>query len=269
MNDGDDITPLPINYKLALQSLDSDFNLETASSNASSKGTASSSPSAPQRSKSLAVGGRSATGRKSTNSMIMGAVNGHKHSTSTTGSIDEGRKHRAVSEEIPSRRESLRSNGHSNAQPRQTLRKKRWSHPDLPTKAEQGGHSNLAGAVQSPPQTVIEERPTSIDSVDMDVDRFLDSPRLSQKIKHPTTGRVISFSEVGDPKGFAIFCCVGMGLTRYVMAFYDQLALTLRLRLITPDRPGIGGSQPDSNGTPLSWPGKHFILHIFFTANRL
>lgn len=45
-----------------------------------------------------------------------------------------------------------------------------------------------------------------------------------------------------------------MGLTRYVMAFYDELALTLKLRLITPDRPGIGESQPDTNGTPLSWP---------------
>jgi hypothetical protein len=91
----------------------------------------------------------------------------------------------------------------------------------------------------------------------MEVEGYLNSPRLSQKIRHPQTGRVISFSEVGDPQGFAVFVCVGMGLTRYVMAFYDQLALTLKLRLITPDRPGIGGSQVDPNGTPLSWPGKH------------
>jgi pimeloyl-ACP methyl ester carboxylesterase len=111
----------------------------------------------------------------------------------------------------------------------------------------------MAGAVQSPPQTVVEERPSSADSVDVDVERYLNAPRLSQKVKHPTTGRVISFSEVGDPKGFAIFCCVGMGLTRYIMGFYDQLAITLRLRLITPERPGVGGSEPDPNGTPLSW----------------
>jgi hypothetical protein len=90
----------------------------------------------------------------------------------------------------------------------------------------------------------------------MDVDAYLNSPRLSQKIRHPQTGRIISFSDVGDPNGFAVFVCVGMGLTRYVMAFYDQLAATLKLRLITPDRPGIGGSQADPNGTPLSWPGK-------------
>jgi hypothetical protein len=110
--------------------------------------------------------------------------------------------------------------------------------------------------VQSPPHPVIEERPTSIDSIDMEVEGYLNSPRLSQKIRHPQTGRIISFSEVGDPQGFAVFVCVGMGLTRYVMAFYDQLALTLKLRLITPDRPGIGGSQVDPNGTPLSWPGE-------------
>ena len=202
--------------------------------------------------------------------MIMGSGHGHKHSTSTTGSIEEGRKHRAVSEEVPARRESFNmgSNGQHSAHPRQTLRKKRWSHPDLPAKSE--GHTT--GAVQNPPQTVIEERPTSADSVDMDVNSFLNSSRLSQKIRHPTTGRVISFSEVGDPKGFAIFCCVGMGLTRYVMAFYDQLALTLRLRLITPDRPGIGGSQPDPTGTPLSWPGtsltQYQALDFFLTIYR-
>jgi hypothetical protein len=89
------------------------------------------------------------------------------------------------------------------------------------------------------------------------VDSFLYSQRLSQKIRHPETGRIISFSEVGDPRGNVVFCCVGMGLTRFVTAFYDELAATLKLRLVTPDRPGVGDSQTDANGTPLSWPGKH------------
>ena len=101
-------------------------------------------------------------------------------------------------------------------------------------------------------------RPSSIDSIDLAVDDFLRAPRLSQKAKHPQTGRVITFSEVGDPKGYVVFCCVGMGLTRFITAFYDELATTLKLRLITPDRPGIGGSEAytDDEGTPLSWPGK-------------
>lgn len=93
-------------------------------------------------------------------------------------------------------------------------------------------------------------------NVEDEVNSFLDAPRLTQSVRHPRTGRVIAFSEVGDPEGFAVICCVGMGLTRYLTAFYDELARTLRLRLITPDRPGIGesGSGLDGSGMPLNWP---------------
>ena len=99
------------------------------------------------------------------------------------------------------------------------------------------------------------ERPSSVNSVDEAVDTYLKSPRLTQRVRHPQTGRVIAFSEVGDPEGFAVFCCVGMGLTRYLTAFYDELARTLKLRLITPDRPGVGESEActDGTGTPLNW----------------
>lgn len=108
------------------------------------------------------------------------------------------------------------------------------------------------------------ERPPSADSIDDSVAAYMRSPRLSQKIKHPQTGRIISFSEVGDSEGSAVFCCVGMGLTRYITAFYDELAMTLKLRLITPDRPGVGDSEAytDGTATPLSWPGK--FPHIEF-----
>ncbi|KAK0335675.1 hypothetical protein LTR02_007102 [Friedmanniomyces endolithicus] len=95
------------------------------------------------------------------------------------------------------------------------------------------------------------------DSVEDAVTDFLQAPRLSRKVRHPRSGRVISFSEVGDPEGAAVFICVGMGLTRFVTAFYDDLATTLRLRLITVDRPGVGGSEPypvNDRSRPLSWP---------------
>lgn len=112
-------------------------------------------------------------------------------------------------------------------------------------------------------RSVVYERPPSADSIDDAVEAYMNSPRLSQKIKHPQTGRDISFSEVGDPEGSAVFCCVGMGLTRYITAFYDELALTLKLRLITPDRPGVGDSEAyaDGTATPLSWPGKTCPIH--------
>ena len=53
-----------------------------------------------------------------------------------------------------------------------------------------------------------------------------------------------------------------MGLTRLVAAFYDELAMSLKLRLITPDRPGIGESQryQDGYGAPLTWPGTYTYL---------
>lgn len=147
---------------------------------------------------------------------------------------------------------------------------KRLSAPLSPTGSSKENHQRSASQpfsrkeVTSPeptkPQINLDDRPTSADSIDGAVESYLCSPRLSQKIRHPQTGRTISFSEVGDPEGYAVFCCVGMGLTRYITAFYDELALTLKLRLITPDRPGVGDSEAytDGTATPLSWPGKCF-----------
>ena len=88
-----------------------------------------------------------------------------------------------------------------------------------------------------------------------DVDAFLGSPRFTQKIRHPRTGRTIAFSEVGDPGGFVVFCCVGMGLTRYVTTFYDEIAKAQKLRIITPDRPGVSetDAMPAERSTPLAW----------------
>jgi pimeloyl-ACP methyl ester carboxylesterase len=139
------------------------------------------------------------------------------------------------------------------------------NHPMSPPADRQQKHSSAKKTrdTTTPQHVLADDRPSSADSIDDAVDAYLCSPRLSQKIRHPQTGRVISFSEVGDSEGFAVFCCVGMGLTRYITAFYDELALTLKLRLITPDRPGVGDSESytDGTGTPLAWPGKK-ITHV-------
>ncbi|EPS36185.1 hypothetical protein H072_10332 [Dactylellina haptotyla CBS 200.50] len=118
----------------------------------------------------------------------------------------------------------------------------------------------LAPSLQS--LNSLDDRASNADSIDDAVEAYLCSPRLSQKLRFPNSGRTISFSEVGDPNGYAVFICVGMGLTRYVTAFYDELALSLGLRLITPDRPGVGESDaiPESERTVLSWPDD--ILYI-------
>ncbi|KAB5535305.1 hypothetical protein GE09DRAFT_972134 [Coniochaeta sp. 2T2.1] len=132
--------------------------------------------------------------------------------------------------------------------------------PDPKASSDRGSRHGVDTQTDQPHVTY--ERPPSADSIDDAVESYLCSPRLSQKIRHPQTGRVISFSEVGDPNGSAVFCCVGMGLTRYITAFYDELALTLKLRLITPDRPGVGDSEPYAEGTatPLGWPDDVYAI---------
>jgi hypothetical protein len=149
---------------------------------------------------------------------------------------------------------------------RSSSRLKRLSGAPSPTpdKVSMDRGSRHGADAQGDQLHVTYERPPSADSIDDAVESYLCSPRLSQKIRHPQTGRVISFSEVGDPNGSAVFCCVGMGLTRYITAFYDELALTLKLRLITPDRPGVGDSEPYGEGTatPLGWPGRSRLHYL-------
>jgi len=146
----------------------------------------------------------------------------------------------------------------------------RSSHPKLsPMKDESSQRKELSpkqSSVFNPPP-LIEERRQSTDSIQESVKAFLQASRLSQTVSHFEGKRKITFSEVGDPDGYVVFCCVGMGLTRYVMAFYDELATSLKLRLITPDRPGVGDSDPypDSSKTPLSWPGNDNSGRLRFT----
>ncbi|KAJ5281878.1 hypothetical protein N7478_007250 [Penicillium angulare] len=133
-------------------------------------------------------------------------------------------------------------------------RYRRSLEPTTPTQSHRRSPSgpSIAGRTSA-----THERPSSVDSIDLAVEDYVFSPKLTQKVVHPTTGRTIAFSEVGNPKGHVVLCCLGMGLTRYLPAFYDELARTLNLRLVTLDRPGVGESGPhqlDETSNPLSWP---------------
>ncbi|KAL7793633.1 hypothetical protein V8C37DRAFT_103168 [Trichoderma ceciliae] len=173
-------------------------------------------------------------------------------------SVSQGRRRDEID------RKDHRLSGRTSPGPNDALRLKRSSSRLKRLSAPLTPQDNKRPS-EEPAQTVKPtgyERPQSADSVDDAVESYLCSPRLTQKIRHPQTGRIISFSEVGDPEGSAVFCCVGMGLTRYITAFYDELALTLKLRLITPDRPGVGDSEPytDGTSTPLSWPDDVYAI---------
>ena len=138
-----------------------------------------------------------------------------------------------------------------NPQRRSSKLHKRTPRPMSPTGSERH-RRRFSMASPRPPPSLNE----GADSVHDSVEEYLSSPRFSQQVANPQTGRVICFSEVGDPQGSVVFCCVGMGLTRYITTFYDELATTLKLRLITPDRPGVGGSEAytSDTDTPLLWP---------------
>ncbi|KAL8771132.1 MAG: hypothetical protein Q9209_003303 [Squamulea sp. 1 TL-2023] len=130
---------------------------------------------------------------------------------------------------------------------------RRLSRPTSPAIAEK--HRRTFSGFMAEPLSP-NEPSQSVDPIEIGVHEYLSAPRLTQKTAHPETGRVISFSEVGDPEGSVVICCVGMGLTRHITAFYDDLAKTLKLRLITLDRPGVGESEMRADGldTPLGWP---------------
>ncbi|KAF4547509.1 Hypothetical protein D9617_41g062600 [Elsinoe fawcettii] len=138
------------------------------------------------------------------------------------------------------------------------------SRPSLDTRRSQDQTSVLRKQNGTRP-SLDKRQPSAIDtsgdersrvSIDGEVEAFLTNPRLNRTIRHPKTNRLISFSEVGSPTGYPVVVCVGMGLTRFVSAFYDELAATLNLRLITPDRPGVGKSEPYTDreaANPMSW----------------
>jgi hypothetical protein len=292
-NEGDDFNLVPFNYALALQTLEESAPNSPLASQSESGRMRSPPPSSGsivsdhsqytrvpvRRSNSLSVVGRSVLARPVSSARTLN-ITKHRPSLSVTDTITDDRmlSVRSASEENSTRLSVQSTASASNSfknQQRRATKKKRWSHPDLPAKAEKAHNAKVdkaeaAAAVQRAQFPLVGERPLSQDSIGLEVDTYLNSPRLSQKIRHPQTGRVISFSEVGDPEGYAVFVCVGMGLTRFVMAFYDQLAVTLKLRLITPERPGVGASEADPNGTPLSWAGESRVpCHILHQLTML
>ena len=190
-------TPLPINYSYVVKSLDQDRP-------SSQSGSAESSDASPRRA-----------------SIAIGTLPSAKPISKALGSKKEAAKPNAELQSLGAKAQadaSLRSNS-------LTTKRKRWSQPDLTGGVERRSSVKAADALagrRAMKDPVPEERPSSADSIERGVETFIHAQRLSQKIRHPQTGRVISFSEVGNPKGNVVFCCVGMGLTRYITAFYDE-----------------------------------------------
>lgn len=66
-------------------------------------------------------------------------------------------------------------------------------------------------------------------------------------------GRALCFAEYGAPDGFPVINAHGGLACRLDVAAADSAAREAGVRLISPDRPGIGGSDPKPGRTILDW----------------
>lgn len=69
-----------------------------------------------------------------------------------------------------------------------------------------------------------------------------------------STGRRLGYAEYGDPRGAAIFYFHGWPSSRLQGELMDQVGRQRGLRIIAPDRPGIGLSDFQPGRTLLDWP---------------
>lgn len=67
-------------------------------------------------------------------------------------------------------------------------------------------------------------------------------------------GRVLGYAEFGDPGGFALVNCHGGLTSRLDIAGCDAAARAAGVRVISPDRPGVGISDRQPDRSLLDWP---------------
>jgi pimeloyl-ACP methyl ester carboxylesterase len=80
------------------------------------------------------------------------------------------------------------------------------------------------------------------------------SERIATHVIRLRDGRRLAYSEQGDPDGWPIFHQHGMPGSRFEREAEPDLYGSLGVRLITPDRPGYGLSDPHLHRPLLDWP---------------
>lgn len=77
-------------------------------------------------------------------------------------------------------------------------------------------------------------------------------------------GRALAWIEVGDPDGWPVVSCHGGLSSRIDVAPAHDAAAAAGVRLISPDRPGIGGSDRKPDRTLLDWPDdvRELLTHL-------
>ncbi|REJ74046.1 MAG: alpha/beta hydrolase [Acidobacteria bacterium] len=68
-------------------------------------------------------------------------------------------------------------------------------------------------------------------------------------------GRELAFTEIGPADGTCLFFFHGAPMSRLHLAGLEQELAARRLRVLSPDRPGYGGSSPRPGRSLSDWPG--------------
>ena len=81
-----------------------------------------------------------------------------------------------------------------------------------------------------------------------------DEPEPPHRVMRLTDGRRLSWTEYGDPDGEPLFFHHGIPSSRVAAAVMEPGAARAGVRLIAPERPGFGYSDPLPGRTILDWP---------------
>src|SRR5919198_6229906 len=73
-------------------------------------------------------------------------------------------------------------------------------------------------------------------------------------VVHLHDGAVVAFHEYGDPTGTPVLFCHGWPSSCTMAQLTDEPALSLGIRIISPDRPGISGSSMHPDRKLSDWP---------------
>ncbi len=90
------------------------------------------------------------------------------------------------------------------------------------------------------------------DSIDSVIINKLDAMQTDKTI-NLSDGRILGYAEYGDSLGFPILYFHGGQESRLSSIFMDSTAKKLNIRLISPDRPGVGISTYQANRQFLDW----------------
>ena len=75
-----------------------------------------------------------------------------------------------------------------------------------------------------------------------------------------TGGRTLAYTDIGEPGWPCVFFFHGAPSSRLRIAYLEQQFLGQHVRVVSPDRPGYGGSSPQPGRSLIDWPSDLAVL---------